>query len=101
MDEAYEALEAHNCSETELLNYDRMEMINMDMRAREAYAEDRGEARGEARGIKIGAINIAQAMQKSGELDEKIALYTGLSLSEIAELEEYMRGSNNQSYPVK
>lgn len=90
LQKAYDVLEAHNWSETELLQYDRMELMNMDMRAREEYiideAEARGEARGEIRGIEIGKIKVAQLMKKQGFSNEQTALYTQLPLTQIEQL---------------
>lgn len=83
---AYSALEAHNWSEAELLQYDRMEIINMDVLAREEYIIDEAETRGEIRGIEIGKINIAKIMKIQGFSKEQVALCTQLPLTQIDKL---------------
>lgn len=76
---AYEILEAHNWTQEELRQYEKMEKINMDMRAREAFIVDNAIAKG---------INIvAKRLKDSGLMSyEQIAAMTQLSLDDIAAL---------------
>lgn len=91
---AYRALEAHNWTEDELRMYERMEKINKDTLAREAFLVDEALARGEARGIEIGKtqgieqakLEIAQTMKQTGMSNEQIALLTQLPLDIINQL---------------
>ncbi len=76
---AYNVLEAHYWTYEELQRYERMQKINMDMRAREAYVKEEAEAIGEARGIR----KVAQKLKQSGMPNEQISEATGLSLDEI------------------
>ncbi|MBP9743117.1 MAG: Rpn family recombination-promoting nuclease/putative transposase [Burkholderiales bacterium] len=54
IERAYGILEAHNWTEEELLQYERMEKINRDAKARLAYAIEKGIKKGIERGILIG-----------------------------------------------
>ena len=87
---AYDVLEAHNWTEEELKMYDRMDKINKDAKAREAYQFDSGKEQGLEQGIEIGkeqiTLNIAISMKKLGLPDEQISLITKLSLAIIQHL---------------
>jgi predicted transposase/invertase (TIGR01784 family) len=91
---AYEILEAHHWTEEELLQYERMEKVNMDMQAREEFVIDKakaegkveGKAEGMAEGEALGIKMVAKNLKILGMSLEKIAEATGLSLDEISKL---------------
>jgi predicted transposase/invertase (TIGR01784 family) len=77
---AYDVLEAHHWTIEDLRRYERMEKINMDMRAREAFvidaAEARGEARGQAKGEAHAKKQMAKRLKEAGFDDKTIAELT-------------------------
>ena len=79
---AYDILEAHNWTQEELCQYERMEKINMDMRAREAFIIDKAKEEGREEGIHL----VAKNLKTLGMPFEKIAEATGLSLDELSKL---------------
>lgn len=83
---AYDILEAHNWTKEELQQYERMEKINMDMRAREAFIIDKTKAEGREEGEALGIEKVAKNLKMLGTSVEKIAEATGLSIDEISTL---------------
>lgn len=99
---AYAVLEAHHWTAEELHTYDRMQQINMDMRAREAFVVENAEAKGMAIGIEqgikqgieqgivkgraAGITSVAEKLKILGLSEKKIAQATGLSEEEVAAL---------------
>ena len=81
---AYDILEAHNWTEEELRQYERMEKINMDMRAREAFIIDKAKAEGREEGEVLGIEKVAKNLKLLGISFEKIAEATNLSIDEIS-----------------
>ena len=70
-------------TEEELKQYDRMEKINMDMRAREAFIIEQAKAEGKEEGIHL----VAKNLKDSGLMShEQIAAMTKLSLDQIDDL---------------
>ncbi len=96
---AYEVLETHHWTPTELQYYERMEKMNKDMRAREGFIIDKTEARvkaemeekvkkAEAKAAEAEAHlkNIVQHMNQKGASIEEIVQITGASLEKIKPL---------------
>ncbi len=83
---AYEILEAHNWTEDELKQYERMEKANKDMRAREEFITDKAREEGREEGEELATYRIAKNLKDIGLSDEEIASATHLSLDKIAVL---------------
>lgn len=80
---AYHELEAHNWTEEELLAYEDSEKTARDNRAREVFVKEEGKAEGKAE----KQLEIAKNLLKKGMSKLDISSVTGLSISEVKELE--------------
>ena len=86
IERAYEELNQFNWTEEELLTYEQETKRIMDNKAAEDYMLKQAEEKGEAKGREEGKLEIARAMLMDGDLVEKIARITGLSIAEIESL---------------
>ena len=66
--------------------YEESLMVYRDLKNSIDTAREEGKIEGKVEGESNKAIMVAETMQKNGETDEKIALYTGLSLQEVKAL---------------
>ena len=84
--EAYETLDILKMDEKERATYDRYcEQLRYEASMYEStYITGRTE--GKAEGLEQKAFTVAEIMLKNGESDEKIILYTGLSIEQLKEI---------------
>ena len=86
--EAYDVLNQLSWTEAEINTYEREKKSQLDGQAMLAYAtrvgREEGEAKGLAKGLAEGKAEVAKKMIANGMSIQTIALYTGLSIEQIA-----------------